>query len=156
MGYTYAVIPVDQLVLHDEEAGVLGDCFRACVASIFELPCAEVPNFVEHHQWGRDSAFLLAVNIWTAQFGMRYVRLEWPESEKANVQKWIVPRGYHVIMGPSPRFPDTKHACVGWGKSVVHDPHPDRIGLGMGPRSYGLFLVDDPAAVYRMRMVHSR
>ncbi len=40
------MIPVQQLVVGDGKDGrPYGDCTRACVASIFELPIDQVPNF---------------------------------------------------------------------------------------------------------------
>jgi len=37
--------PVHCLVATDEEKGTHGDCVRACVASILELPAEDVPHF---------------------------------------------------------------------------------------------------------------
>jgi hypothetical protein len=49
------VIPVEQehMAVFDEDGDNVqrGDCLRACVASIFELPLADVPHFVEADDW---------------------------------------------------------------------------------------------------------
>jgi len=52
------VIPVEQQILADFDGHgdnlVRGDCMRACVASLWELPLAEVPHFVESETWHSD------------------------------------------------------------------------------------------------------
>lgn len=49
------MIPVEQqqLSVIDEHGDsiVKGDCMRACVASLFELPLDDVPHFVESDRW---------------------------------------------------------------------------------------------------------
>lgn len=37
--------PVDQTILHDPDAGLYGDCQRAVIASLLDLPIDSVPNF---------------------------------------------------------------------------------------------------------------
>lgn len=134
--------PVDQLILHDGDKSI-GDCFRACVASILELPCEEVPHVVAMGKDSDDSRRLL--NEWLKPLGFHFVELQWPEGEDASILAWVVPRGYYVFSGPSPRWPDCWHSCVGLGGKIVHDPHPERLGLAGKERSYGLFVADDPA-----------
>ena len=44
--------PVDQRVLdHDPARGRFGDCLRACVASVLELPYEAVPQFAVADDW---------------------------------------------------------------------------------------------------------
>lgn len=38
--------PVRQLYRHDPANGVYGDCWRACIASVLELPIEDVPHEV--------------------------------------------------------------------------------------------------------------
>lgn len=40
------MIPVQCMVKHDPENGKYGDCLRACVASLLELPSENVPHFL--------------------------------------------------------------------------------------------------------------
>jgi hypothetical protein len=42
--------PIDQEFMHDPEKGIIGDCFRACIASILELDINEVPHFYRDHK----------------------------------------------------------------------------------------------------------
>src|SRR6185312_8139263 len=41
------MIPVRQQVQHDPARGHHGDCHRAALASLFELPISEVPHFAD-------------------------------------------------------------------------------------------------------------
>lgn len=48
----------------------------------------------------------------------------------------------HEICGPSPRFPGSLHCVVGLDGEVIHDPHPDKLGI-LGPEkdwTYGLII----------------
>lgn len=49
------MIPVEQqqMAVFDEHGDNVqrGDCMRACVASLFELPLEDVPHFVEQNDW---------------------------------------------------------------------------------------------------------
>jgi len=38
--------PQEQQYSHNPDAGVFGDCFRASIASILELPIDDVPHFL--------------------------------------------------------------------------------------------------------------
>jgi hypothetical protein len=41
------MMPVEMIVDHCPEEGRYGDCFRACVASLMELPAEAVPHFCD-------------------------------------------------------------------------------------------------------------
>ena len=51
--------PVDQTIL----TAPGGNCFAACVASILELPLADVPNFCSEERWWN------ALQIWLCAIG---------------------------------------------------------------------------------------
>lgn len=81
------MIPVVQLVVGDGKDGrPKGDCFRACVASIFEMRAEDVPNFVG----------------------------DWPTRWYAKLVDWLRPMGLvieHANHDPAPRPP---HRPAGW------------------------------------------
>lgn len=116
------VIPVTQ-----SRAGERGTCFRACLASILNLPERAVTDFDKGEggldgYWGR-------VHDWLAERGLRYRRVPVDGAK---------PSGWSTIEGVSPR--GGLHACVAYDGELVHDPHP-RDGTGRGltePRYYGL------------------
>lgn len=106
-----AVIPVDQTGL-----GPGGNCLSACVASVLEIPLAEVPNFNDDPE---DWAEAL---------------LAWCDARQIDVDfstEFPAPTGRHVILGgTSPRrHGRVGHAVVALDGVVVHDPHPSRAGI---------------------------
>lgn len=105
------MIKIDQKYLAGGE--IPGDCVRACVCSILELPIEQVPHFV---RWaGQDWANAL---------------VEWCEKHEIfadwhnGVSSDHVP---YMLCGPSPR--NGRHAVVAQNGLIIHDPHPSRAGL---------------------------
>jgi hypothetical protein len=130
--------PVDQQVLHDAEHGIRGDCFRACLASILELPPESVPMAFNPNGWRG------VINAWLAPLGLFYfdIRADDPMCEGL-----LHASPYHIITGPSPRGGGVRHAVVGHRGVIEHDPHPTRAGLLGGDRSYGFLLCQSPEVV---------
>ena len=86
--------------------GENGTCFRACIASILELPEAAVPDWP-------DANLDPDVNRWLGQRGLRYEQID------ASAPP---PLGLHIIQGLSPR--GGQHAIVGKDGRPLWDPHP--------------------------------
>jgi len=123
--------PVDQLVPHDPENGRWGDCMRACVASLLELPAEDVPHFMDggpsqSEFVRRLHGFLVPRGLWVMTHDHFWLAHLLEQSH--------VPEVYHIISGPSPRFPDCFHAVIGRNGEVVFDPHPSRAGLDPATR----------------------
>lgn len=114
------MIPVDQEYLHDPANGVEGDCFRAVLASILELPITEVPHFAAATKLASDFFFWEHVYNWLEAQGYQY----WPGRNPP-----VGALEYHALSGPSPRTKGGFHATVGLAGKVVHDPHPSRDGI---------------------------
>lgn len=118
--------------------GDTGNCFSACLASLFEIDLKDVPNF-----------FVLAgndANVW------------WKE-----VRNWLRPRGFGVM---SVAFTDAKliggfegwlivcgesqrgfqHATLWRDGMIVHDPHPSQCGI-ISPDAVDLLYPLDPSAL---------
>ncbi|WP_131630691.1 hypothetical protein [Mycolicibacterium llatzerense] len=55
----------DQEFLSNPEAGIVGDCWRACIANALSLPIADVPHFVRDH----DTDYVEATQQWLEQEG---------------------------------------------------------------------------------------
>lgn len=110
--------PVDQVVMHDEERGERGDCFRACVASILELPSDEVPHFVQlAEDTGNDLDWATMFVAWCSSRGVDFYSI--PGDRK--------PTGWAITSGPGGRGP--LHSVVTFAGELRHDPHPSRAGL---------------------------
>ena len=99
--------------------GPRGNCMSACVASLLELPIDAVPDFLREpgdtsiFDWStRLDEFLRPYGLYALHF---------------SGSSGVFPGCLHIITGWSPR--GRPHACVGQGRRVVFDPHPDQTGL---------------------------
>ena len=111
---------VDQEFLSDPDNGVLGDCWRACIATILGLPGSVVPHFVRDH----GDEWLEATEDWLVANGhprLYYFPTRFPITDLL--------RPFVILVGPSPR--GVAHAVVADADTgeMVHDPHPSRDGL---------------------------
>lgn len=138
--------PVDMLWTHNPELGLIGDCFRACVASILELDPFTVPNFCEE-DWGKEKDFswYKAMLKWLHPRGLTYFDIQVPAEFHGRWFEGPAASGFetfHILSGISPR--GIQHSVVARNGIIVHDPHPSRAGLA-GPAedgwSYGFFLL---------------
>lgn len=124
--------PQEMEFLHDPENGVLGDCLRACVASVLELDRAEVPHFValgvgdaedEGMEWWEE------MRSWLAERDLEC----WYISEEYYDPKFLTRASYEelLVSGKTVRGNGkVQHVCVAEPDgSVLHDPHPSRAGL---------------------------
>lgn len=96
---------------------------NACLASILEIPEADVPDFL-----GTDQEWLAQLQQWLAPQGLYYVQIQ--PSEPTVKAAFAAGELYHTIEGLSPR--GGMHACVGLNGRLVFDPHPqDGTGRGL-------------------------
>lgn len=122
------MIPVDQIIFEDGK----GDCLRACLASITEIPLADIPNFAE------DGSYLMGAIGFLQGRGYRTLRIDL--ATDPDRKEYVSCDEYCVVMGKSPRSTTEKrkgHAVVGrangWSFRIDHDPHPSRAGLEGNP-----------------------
>jgi hypothetical protein len=109
-----------------------GNCFQACLASLFEIDIATIPLFQEY-----KSGWYNVFSDWTfEQFGLQPVDL-WISD---NPDWFWIPRGHHIISGLSPRG-GFYHSVVGQAGKMVHDPHPSGDGL-RSRESFTVFMCD--------------
>ena len=95
-----------------------GNCFGACIASIFERRSDQVPRFQDLP--GDGSWFRMAqefVNSLGYKLGVVNVK----DGESC-------PDGYLIASGPSPRG-KWGHSVIYFDGKMVHDPHPVGDGL---------------------------
>jgi hypothetical protein len=107
------VTPVDQQYLQGNPQGISGDCVRACVASILDMPLTDVPHFVQLHGERWADAFV----EWCEAMGFH---VDWQFG-------FIATDEPAMLAGPSPRV--GRHAVVIQHGKIIHDPHPSRLGL---------------------------
>jgi len=101
-----------------------GDCMRACVASLLDLPIAEVPHFLRDAD-GDPQKFWSGVLEFTKARGWDYLSA-FPEHRPEFAEAM---GGYHIMGGPSPRGGGLLHAVIGKDGQIVFDPHPSKAGL---------------------------
>lgn len=104
--------PVDQTKTLAK--GLRGNCLAASVASLFDLPLTDVPEFEEM----ADDAWKPALEAWVLDQGKRLVKKR-PGEHSQNE--------HYIAIGLSER--GCKHATIGLNGQIVHDPHHLRLGL---------------------------
>lgn len=121
------MIPIDQEFIHAPESYIYGDCQRACIASLLELPLQDVPHFYET---GNEAEYFESMNTFLANKGLFHLEVHpsYPfDNPKFCSQLREATDVYHMIYGRSLR--GFLHAVVGRNGIIVHDPHPDKTGL---------------------------
>ena len=90
-----------------------GNCLAACVASIFEVPIKQVPEFL-------DKNWLSVLTKWCRE------RDTTPLYFSPVTKDVLFPETYYILGVKSRTLPNPNngHAVVAWGRKVVHDPHP--------------------------------
>ncbi len=132
--------PVDQEFMHEPGRDQQGDCMRAVMASLLELPIASVPHFAQLDADGTGNFWLLLAEFCRDK-GYSFVSL----SDSRFF--WADDAIYHIIEGPSPRIQGGHHVVVGRNGQVHFDPHPSRAGLAGDPSEWKFaFLVHRPTA----------
>ena len=91
-----------------------GDCWRACVATIFGFPAEAVPDFALF-TWGNG-----AQELWARGMGKTV-------KTKAIASLHEVPDWLCMVVGQTER--GTSHVVVYWDGRMIWDPHPSRAGL---------------------------
>ncbi|CAN7326918.1 hypothetical protein LJR084_001897 [Variovorax sp. LjRoot84] len=119
--------------------GELGNCFSACLASLFELDITDVPNF--YVTAGRDdaAAWWSAVREWLRPRGFGVMTLQWADPKLIGEFE-----GWFIVCGESER--GLQHATIWRDGKLVHDPHPSQCGI-RSPESVDLLYPLDPGAM---------
>ena len=93
-----------------------GNCLQACIATMFDLPIEDVPDFGARSDWyDRFTDFMVQ------RFGVQPIDV--------SLGAWYGnPRGLYIASGPSPRG-DFDHSVILSGGKLAHDPYPGGTGL---------------------------
>ena len=118
--------------------GSNGNCFSACLASLFELPIEAVPNFFE--VGGNDAPlWWAAVRDWLRPHGFGVMSLSFP-----NPSLFEEFEGWFIVSGESIR--GVQHATLWRNGKLVHDPHPSQCGIKT-PEGIDLLYPLDPSSL---------
>ena len=119
--------PVSQTIV----SVIDGDCTRACLASMLDLPIDAVPNFARFGAgWFRIFwALLKALDY--EYYGTGWVKgKDRPHGHILSRSPSI--KGYVIASVPSKTFPNIGHSVVMNLKGVVvHDPNPNKLWEGI-------------------------
>jgi hypothetical protein len=124
--------PADQEFIHDPENGQYGDCQRAVVASLLDLPITAVPHFLREAA-GEPVAYWERLQAFVRSHGFVYLNVPVRAGQAFYGDDGDV---FHEISGPSPRGNGVGHAVVGCNGQIVFDPHPSRAGLAGDPATW--------------------
>lgn len=126
-----------------------GDCYRACIASVLELPIEDVPDF-RQLQEQHGCCMVMESDKWLREHhGKRFISIELYSDREGSRGRHLTDQvifnrlahaneGEFVLLsGVSPRQNadgSVRHHCVvaiaeHWGFEVVHDPHPAGGGI---------------------------
>lgn len=128
--------------------GTRGNCFAACLASIFEVPLEDIPDFHDGAENDTPEAVNLAwwqnMRAWLRGRGYGTILLTF--TDPAQWQSLCLD-GYHIVSGKSGRaVGELLHATVWYDGKLVHDPHPDQTGI-IAPLEMDLLYPLDPAVL---------
>lgn len=125
---------------HDPEKGQIGDCIRAAIASILDLPLYAVPHFGKKH-WPDIQACSAAIETFLAKRGLMLLQLPYPEfaPRLRDLANQSGKDCYHLIFGVD--HEGDGHACVGLNGHLVHDPHPLQRGFANPPEQWEIGLM---------------
>ena len=128
-----------QLIRHDPDKGIAGDCFRTVLACLLDLEPDGVLHFMGDLKEDLSVSWAKVDEWLGAEYGLRFVmiRLQVPK-----IDQWLEymerenPGLRMELGGQSPR--GTCHSVVAQGGKVIHDPHPDGGGV-VGPCDDGCY-----------------
>ena len=122
--------PVKQEFRHNPPE-TYGDCHRAAMASLLDLPLYAVPHFM--HGLGpkdgeifhrRESEFLMSRGLCAIQFGLF---TNATVSEACTIASTWNPDRYFLLGGMTRRM--IAHTVIADSTGIVWDPHPDDCGI---------------------------
>lgn len=131
------MIPVKQLFRHNPPEAY-GDCFRASIASILELPTDQVPHFCDMSKgnaWKDKSHYWLIAQGYAAI----WVAYATPDLKPVLDTIGVLTPGVYCILGGTSKN-GCGHCVVACDGAIVHDPSMDESGI-VGPMEDGLFWV---------------
>lgn len=111
--------PQHQTIFSDELKGICGNCFSACIASLFDMPLDLVPHFAADKDWFD----LFWEFLKTTPFDFEGT---WDVKNNPNwFQDFKGVDGYVIVGGTSPRGIKNGHAVIYKDGMPFFDPHPD-------------------------------
>ncbi len=118
-----------QLHRHDSEDGLIGDCWRTCIANLLGLKPQQVPHFMALH-WGdgKDSEpARKAANEWLAQYNLQLMSIALTAGSSTGLSHL---GASHYILEGMGIGGECAHAVIGYGAfEVFHNPACAKLAL---------------------------
>lgn len=124
-----------------------GNCFQACLASVFELSLEEVPDFAEGPDFCTDEMWNQRWDKWNDQNNLNVVLVDILVD---GTMEAITSDAIVIATGQSPRN-QGKHSVVWKNGVVIHDPYPvghgasGASGLIGPPTCFTIIVPKDPS-----------
>lgn len=115
-----------QLYRHDMNQGIIGDCYRTCIANIFSLQPWNVPHFMVGLNATKDSENWVGERGYTSH----YFTNEGTLTEALHSFSFLVPGELFILTGESKN--KVNHAVLAKDGEIVFDPSIDNSGI-IGP-----------------------
>lgn len=132
------LIPVDQTI-----TGARGNCYSACLASLFELPIELTPYGFDENYDGTTDSFWEPIYQWLADKGYGLFHL----TVKNDFDISWYP-GYLIAVGHMPGS-SAYHAVIYYNGLLHHDPSPMKAGLEKVEQVDLLYPLDPSRLTYK-------
>ena len=109
---------VKQEFKHNPSIGIYGDCYRACVASVLELPISQVPHLNDGLE-SKNEYWKDKWQEWLNEKGYSYISIvfdKWPLELMGN----IAPNVYYLLGGLT--IDNIGHTIVCLNDKIVNNP----------------------------------
>ncbi len=118
--------PIYQQIKHDPDNNQFGDCMKACIASLLDLPYWEVPHFYES---GTDEGFDKSLREFLSSQGLGLLDVGYVNWLEDEIPRFLLGQRniFHLLSGETER--GTYHSVVACDGHMIHDPHPTGSGL---------------------------
>lgn len=121
--------------------GVYGDCFRAALASLLDLPLQEVPHFAKDAD-GDGALFWCLINHWLSARGQALILsrgFDFTIQQRAGMAPV-----FHLILGTcADGYP---HVWVALSGRLIFDPNPSQLAIVTKPEDLVFGFVVSAAA----------
>lgn len=127
--------PHKQLFQHNPAAGIWGDCFRTCIASLLDVLPEAVPHRHADLDWYEQRDL---IDAWLAPQRLRLINfaIRWPDSTPQELCEYTAYMRPGRFMLSGRHQTGTAHVVVADATGIIHDPCPLNMGLA-GPFESG-------------------
>lgn len=145
------MIPLKQLYRHEPKNGIHGDCHRAAIASILELPINNVPHFGDGGPDATEFVKRVDTFLWLHDMIQITILYNCELSDVLYVVGTMNPDTYYLLGGRSKNAVD--HTVVCLNDQIVHDPAIDGSGI-VGPCNDGFYWITFIGSAIAMKRNH--